>query len=317
MILSCETRNNSEETNNINFLIGDYYRGKVSLVKMGRHKIVEEKTILDLTELGGKRIIQAEFLTAHMLYVVFETDWVKYTEVMDKVRIYNMPGLNWEDIFEYRSISHIRIIDIEKSGGYFSDYTDRNTLRYLDFNNQTSNVIFIFMDNEEIISINCRFSDKFVVINTYEKKKNLHHYYFIDKQSYEKITEGIGQIYVNNYSEYVVYRNDSQIYLGNDLFNQTEKIEIPVSRGKYFSNAITVDKANFLLCLYSTSPDYIGNLLFGDGHVIYHYDYRLVRIFDNNKPDLKCEKIYKYWNNFDNKIIFDVMPEVSTNSKTR
>jgi len=305
IFFSCKNKSYPSGINSMHYLVCNYYQTKLSLIEIYKKKIVSEKTILDLTELGGKRIIQAGFLSLGKIYVVFQTDWVKYTERMNKVRIYDMLDLSWEDIFDYRTTDNIRIIDVNEKEGYFSGYLDRNRLMYLDFEKQTSSTIYEFPEGEEIITIDCSFSDIYVVINTFEKKEKVFHYYYIDKHSYIKTNEGVGQVYLNRNNGFIIYEKNSKIYIVDDLFNPTETIEIPLREKKFFSKVISVDNEFFILCLFSTSPNYIGNLLFGGKNVIEHYDYRLIRVLNNDLSDIHYEKIYKFRNKFDNKIVFD------------
>jgi hypothetical protein len=305
MVLSCVTRNFFDETNEMHLLISNYYQEKLSLIKLNNNKITEEKPILDLTELRGNMIIQAGFLTPNTVYVVFQGDRGNFTEKPICVRIYDTVSSNWEDVFTYRiSLGSVRIIDIENSGGYFVESLTGKTLRYLDFQNQTSNAIFDFPDGEKITAINCRYSDQFVIINTYKETEKLFHYYFIDKFSHEKINEGIGQIYLNKHSDFIIYENNSNIYMINDTVNPTKRIEIPVENGKLFSSAIAVGENCFLVCSVSTTPDYLSRYLFGSYREIEHYDYRIIRIFDIDKLNFEYKKLQI---SSDKKVIFDGM----------
>jgi hypothetical protein len=180
MILSCAEEDHFDGVTEMYFLISDYYQEKLSLIKINGRKIAEEKPILNLTELRGKRIIQAGFLTLNTVYVVFEGIREKSTEITVQMRIYDTISYSERDVFTYKSeYDNIRIIDIESSGAYFTGYLNKKTLMYLDFQNSTNSTIFEFSDGEEIIAINCRYNDHFVIINTYEKTKNLFHHYFI------------------------------------------------------------------------------------------------------------------------------------------
>jgi hypothetical protein len=85
-----------------------------------------------------------------------------------------------------------------------------------------------------------------------------------------------------------------------------KKIEIPIEENKIFSRAIAVDKNSFIVCFYSTSPNYIGTFLFGGEQVTEHYDYRFVRILDFDNFEFEYGKIYMN-RNFDDMVLFDVM----------
>jgi hypothetical protein len=302
------TGNFFDGTDEMHFLISDYYKEKLSLKKTNEKKITEEKSILDLTELHGNMVIQAGFIAPNTVYVVFQGNRGNFTERPICVRIYDTVSSRWEDVFTYRiGLGSIRIIDIEKSGGYFSESLDGKTLRYLDFQNQTSNAIFEFPVGEEITTINCRYSEQFVIINTYKKTEKLFHYYFIDKFSHEKVKEGIGQLYLNKYSDFIIYENNSTLYIIDDTVNPTKRIEIPVENGKYFTRAVAVGKNCFLVCFFSTTPDYLSRYLFGSYREIEHYDYRIIKIFDNDKLNFEYKKLQISSDNFDKKVIFDGM----------
>jgi hypothetical protein len=304
IVLSCTERSGFNE---MTFLIGDYYREKLSLIKINEKKPIREELILDLTELRGKRIIQAGFLELNTVYVVSEGIGEKLVDERVYIRLYDTITSEWKDIYTFKVIfDNIRIIDVENSGGYFSGYVKRNVLTHLDFNYQTSSTIYTFSEGEEIVTINCRFADSFISINTYKEKENAFHYYLIDKYSYEKVTEGIGQLYVNKYGDTVVCEKDAKMYILDNLFDPIKEVEIPVGKKGTFFKAVAVDKNSFILCFYSTSPNYLGNFLFGGEHVFKHYKYWLFRILDEEKTHFEYEKIYKYWNNFNNKILFDV-----------
>jgi len=305
VFLSCIKENFFDGMNKMYFLMTDYNLDKLSLIKINGKKIIEEINILDLTELRGNRIIQAGFLTLNMLFVVFEGKRRIPTEMTIYVRMYDIINCNWLDVFTYRNEHNkINIIDIENSGGYFSEFFNRNKLMYINFNDQTSSTIFKFSDNEEIITINCNYSDHFVIINTYEKMNSLFRYYFIDKFSNEKINEGIGKIYLNRRSSLILYETDSKVFILDNLVIPTKNIEIPVENNKNFLKAIDVDKDSFIVCFYSTSKDYILSFLFGAEHIIKHYYYQLVSL---NNDDLEYKKININNNYFKNKILFDVM----------
>jgi hypothetical protein len=287
--------------------MGDYDRNKVSLIKINDKKLIEEKTVLDLTEFKGPRIIQAGFLSSEKFYVVFETDWRDYTEILNKVRIYDLSTLNWEDVFNYYNTSNIRIVDVETSGAYFSVHTHgkRNILYFLDINNQTSNELLSFPDNEEIIYINCRFNDSLVAVNMLDKNENIYKYYFIDKQSHEKITEGSGQLFASKNNNYVLY-NNSKLYIIDDPVSPNLNTEISVKNNKMFSRATGVYNNTFVLTLYSTTPMLWANFLFGGSHEREHYDYWIVTV-NNNESDIEYLRIFKNNINFSDKVFFDAI----------
>jgi hypothetical protein len=306
VILSCAGGGHFDGTGEMHFLISDYHQERVSLLKMSGKKTVEEKPVLDLTELHGNRIIRAGFLTPNTVYVAFEGIKEKLTEIIVQVRIYDTVSFNKKDVFTYKSTyDNIRIIDVENSGAYFTGYLRRKTLMYSDFQNSVNSTMFEFPDGEEITAINCRYNDQFVIVNTYEETKDVFRYYFIDKFSYKKVNEGIGQIYGNRYSDLLIYENDSRIYILDNLVNPIKKIEKPVEKNKIFSQAIPVDKYSFIVCFYSTIPDYISSFLFGGEQVIKHYSYRFVRILDFDRFEFEYGKIYMNRNHFGRMVLFD------------
>jgi hypothetical protein len=285
-------------------LMGDYYRNKLSLIEIKDKKVIDEKTILDLTEFKGPRIIQAGFLSSEKFYVVFETDWRDYTEILNKIRIYDLSTLNWEDVFDYYNTANIRIVDVETSGAYFSVHTYgiRNILYFLDINNQTSNEILNFSIDEEIIYINCRFNDSLIAVNTLDKNGN-YKYYFIEKQSHEKITEGTGQLFASKDNNYVMY-NNLKVYIIDDIVNPTFNTEVPLENNKIFSSVTGIYKNTFVLTLYSTTPMLWANFLFGGSYEREHYDYWIVTV-NNNVSDIEYLRIFRNNINFSNKIFFD------------
>jgi hypothetical protein len=156
----------------MHFLISDYYQEKVSLIKINGKKIVEEKTILNLTELRSNRIIRAGFLTPNTVYVAFEGIKEKLTEIIVQVRIYDTVSFNKKDVFTYKSkYDNIRIIDVENSGAYFTGYLKRKTLMHLNFQNSVNSTIFEFPDGEEIVAINCRYNDQLLSLIPMRKQK--------------------------------------------------------------------------------------------------------------------------------------------------
>lgn len=308
MILSCMEVKHLDGFDKMYFLMSNYYKDKLTLIKTDGAKIVEEKTILDLAELHGKRIIQAGFLTSSKIYAVFEGTGAKLTEELVSVRIYNIDNFIWNDVFIYKVIfDNIKIIDIDTSGGYFSGYVNKRELMYLDFSDNTISTIFKFSENVEIVSINCHYSDKYIIINTRESNKNLFHYYFIDKISYEIVNEGNGQIFLNECGVLIICENNSKIFLLDDFINQNKKNEIPIDKNKLFLRAIPANRNTFIVCLYSTSKNHVGNLLFGGEHVIENYDYRYIRITESDNFNFEYEKLFKNNNYFDDKILFDVL----------
>lgn len=308
VVLSCTIGNPFDGMNEMYFLMADYYQHKLALIKTNGKKITEKYLILDLTELHGNMIIQAGFLTLNTVYIVFEGIRRIPTETTVYVRMYDIINCNWLDVFTYRNEhNNIKIIDIENAGGYFTENFNRNKLMYINFQDQTSSTVYKFSDDEEIIAINCRYSDHFVIINTYEKKKDSFHYYLIDKFSNEKINEGIGKMYLNRRSSLVINEIDSKVFILDDLVVPTKNIEIPVKNNQNFLMAIDVDKDSFIVCFYSKRRDYILSFLFGVEHVIERYDYRYIRLF--NDDNLECKKINNNNNYFANKIFFDVYGE--------
>jgi hypothetical protein len=302
MLFSTCRENNISDTN-ISILIGSYYRNKLSLIKINDKKIIEEKIILELT--GGSRIIRAGFLSSEQFYVVFETDWHEYTKNLNKIRIYNLTTLTWEDVFDYYTTSNIRIVDVENAGVFFSDYWKRNILFYLDIINQTNNEIFQFSGDEEIMHINCRSNDSIILVNTFNKNENIYRYYFIDKITNEKIKEGIGQLFASKYSNYILY-NNTNVYIIDDLINPILNKEISVGNNRIFSKATSIDNNSFILTFYSTTPMLWANFLFGGNHKREHYDYWIVTS-NNNESDIEYFRISEKYNNFSNKEFFDAI----------
>jgi len=303
MILSCAGENNSYEKNEMYILASDYYKEKLSLIKVNEMKITDDRLILDLTEIRrGAKVIQAGFFSQDIVYIIFEGDNYIPTDSTIYLRVYDINNFNWKDIpiFNNEFVISIRIMDFEKHEGYFSGWTRRNILRHLDFDTQLSSAIFEFSEDEEITAINCRFDDRYIAINTYDKKNNIHRYHFIDKQSYEKTVEGIGQIYVNKYSNFTIHENNSKIYMLDDLFHPMKRIEIPIKRKNIFSRAIPVNENSFIICSFSRTPIYLYNFLFGGEHFMEHYNYQFIRMLDNAET-FKLSSIPS------NKIVFDVI----------
>jgi hypothetical protein len=292
----------------MNFLFANDNWKKLSLIKMNKKKITEKKVILSLTGTDSW-ILQAGFLTSNTVFVVFKEEWKIDSENIFHVRTYDIINCEWLDVFTYRHRNNsIKVIDIENSGGYFSKSYESNELMYMNFTNQTIDMVFKFSNDEKIIDINCRFSDNVISVNTYEIKTNTYRYYFIDKFSLEKTDEGVGKIYLNKYSDYSILENDSKIYMLDGMFNSIKRIEIPVGNKKYLSKIIVADGNNIFFCFYQEYPHYLGIIItFGTlWGTVTSYDYWLVRALDNGH-DFKYERIYRYWNNFRKKIIFDVM----------
>jgi hypothetical protein len=302
---SCTERNRPDD---MNFLVTDYYNKKLSLIKMNKRKIIEKKVILSLTG-SDSWILRAGFLTSNTVFVAFKEEWKIDSESTFHVRTYDIINCDWSDVFTYRKgNNYIQVIDIENSGGYLSQSYKSNELMYMNFTNQTIDPLFEFSKDEKIIDINCRFSDSVISVNTYERETNTYRYYFIDKFSHKKTNEGIGKIYLNKYSDYSILENDSKIYFLDSMFNPIKKIEIPVGSKKYLSRIIIADGNNILFCFYQEYPHYLAIIItFGTlWGTVESYDYWLVKALDDGR-DFKYEKIYRYWNSFRKKEVFDVM----------
>jgi hypothetical protein len=294
----------------MNFLVTDYYRKKLSLIKMNEKKIIEKKVILNLTK-SHYWIFNAGFLTSNTVFVVFdgwEETIPEWTHTF-YVKIYDIINCDWLDLFTYGSVyNNIEVIDIENSGGYFSKSHKGNELMYMNFTNQTIDTVFEFSNDERIIDINCRFSDSVISVNTYERYTKTYRYYYIDKFSHVRKDEGVGKIYLNKYSNYSILENDSKIYMLDGMFNPIKRIEIPVESKKYLSRIIIADGNNIIFCFYQEYPHYLGIIitlgtLWG---TVKSYDYWLVKTLDDGR-DFRYEKIYRYWNSFRKKEVFDVM----------
>jgi len=311
IFLSCDKKNNIIGIDEVHLIISNYYQNKLSLMNKNEDNILEERTILNLTELRGKRIIQARFITPDELYVVFEgtEEYIEedITEETVYIRMYDIASYNYKDIFIYNVIfDNIRIIDVEKYKGYFSGYVNKNYLMCIDFQDRECSTIFKFPDGEEIITIDCNYSEEFIIINTYEKLNNLFRYYFIDRISYKKINEDDGQIYLSKRSDFIIYEKDSKIYILNNIINPINKIEIPFEKNEIFARIIFVNRNSFIICSFSTSSNIIGNFLFGGNHLIEHYNYQFVKIL-NNDGNIFIVETYKIENISQNKVIFDVI----------
>lgn len=314
MMLSCAGKH-GVEPNKMYILISDYYQRKLTFRETNGNKIINEKVILDLTESPRRRIVQARFLSSNIIYAVFEGIRESPEEIKIHIQMYDIANSSWSDISVYTSIipvyvgenDNIRIMDVEKAGGYFSGYDDRTALFYWDFSTHESKMVFEFPGNEEIVTINCRSNERFVGINTHDEKEGIYHYYFIDKNSYENTCDGIGRIYASKFDDFMILEDDSKTYVVDNLFNVQTEIEIPVNNGKEFFNVIDVGKNSFVICFYSTIPDYLGSFLFGGERVIERYDYKAIEIYKDDKTGFGYDDICKFGFYFRNKQFFDAL----------
>ncbi|MCL2722780.1 MAG: hypothetical protein FWD47_15730 [Treponema sp.] len=303
LIFSCDKGDHINGSAEMYILVSDSHRSKLFLKKINGNKIIDEKQLIDLTEIRRhNRIFQAGFFEDDLIFFIYEGYSEKITEKSVYLRIYNIINNSWTDVCIFNDII---IMDIENRGVYFSEYIRRNKLMFFDFNNQTTNTIFEYSENEIIISINCQFNKNIIAINTYENNK--YRYYFIDKQTYEIITEGFGQIFINKYSDYIIKKNESSIYLLDDLFDPIIKIEIPIKKNHVFHKVIDVNISNFIIFSIKKRPIYLYNFLFGGEHYKEYYYYQLVRINKNNEFNLVNVKIHNLSNISNNQILFDAI----------
>ena len=90
MIFSCAGVKHINGVDGMQFLISDYYRGKLFLIKTDGRKTIDETQLIDLYEIRrGSRIFQAGFLTPDTVYIVFEGSRERLTEATVYLRIYD------------------------------------------------------------------------------------------------------------------------------------------------------------------------------------------------------------------------------------
>jgi len=308
MILSCSVGRQVTEMDEMYFLVNNFLAADLSLIKTNGRRIIDRKQIIDLRTIRlGSRIIQAGFLSLEKVYVIFEGSREISAESTVYLRIYDINNGSWEDVLIFRSeLENIRLFDLGMSGGYFSGRGHNNRLMYLDFNRQVHYTILEFPRGKVITSINSCFNEH-IIINTHERQNNIYRYYVLDKNSHEKLIEGIGQIHVNKHSNLVIHKKESNIYIVKDLFNPTIIGEIPNINGKVLSEAFAVSENAFILSFISTRRDHLGSFLFGGNRAIEQFRYQFIRILDGNELDLPDIKIQNLNIVSNNQIIFDVL----------
>jgi len=306
---SCTGNINFNRGSEMNFIISSYYQDKLFFIKTVDNNIIDERIILDLTENPGRRVIRAGFIMPNSIFIVFEGMRERdYFGSIVHIRIYDLHSSNWEDVFIYKGDDNIRVIDIVNTDGFYSGYINKNRLMHIDIIEQLYEKVFEFPIDEEIVSIDCRSSENYLLINTYNKEMNKYQYYYINKETYEIEQNGFGQIFINKYEDgYFLHENNLTTYFSKEINNAANSIIIPFSNNKNLFDIISIDKDSIILNYYTTRPNIIGNILFGGKHTIMRYDYIIVELSDSN--DINAYKFSEiaYRNNYTDKMLFDAV----------